>query len=198
MKKSIEALLIFGYDKISAHNIVKQYALCNLKDEILANNIKKVFLLLISLGYTKEEVIKMTKVLPSLYGYSEQKIINKIDFLISLGYTKEEVIKMTKALPSLYGLSEENIREKIEYLKKIGLGFVIMDDTKKLMQSVKLTYARYEFFKNERNELITEDNYNKLFYGEKQFKKQYGIDKKTILERYPYEDPIKELNKTKK
>ena len=61
---------------------------------------------------------------------------------------------MTKSLPSLYSYSEENIKLKVEYLRKINLEFIVKEDSKNLMQSIALTYARYEYFKNERNEII--------------------------------------------
>ncbi len=130
----------------------------------------------------------MTKQLPSLYSVSEENITNKINFLVSLGYTKEEVIKMTKQLPSLYSVSEENIKEKIEYLRSVDLEFIALEDTKKLMQSTKLTYARYEFLTKEKKIKIDEKNFGKLFYNQKQFKKQYGISNEELFESYNYEN----------
>ena len=109
--------------------------------------------------------------------------------LISLGYSHEDVIKMTKVLPSLFGISIENIKQKITFLKQIDLDFIAVDDTKKLMQSIDLTYARYMFFKD-RGIVINEENYRRLFYNAKQFEKQYGIDKTTLLERYNYQEYI--------
>ena len=58
--------------------------------DTLKNKIDEI----IKLGYTKEEVIKMTKSFPSLYGSSIDKLKQKIEDMIELGYTKEEVIKM--------------------------------------------------------------------------------------------------------
>ena len=129
----------------------------------------------------------MTKALPSLYGLSEEYIKSKIKYMISLGYTKEEVIKMTKTLPTLYGLSEENIQEKIDYLNEINLGSIVLYDTIRLMQSTKLTYARYEYLTNKKNIAIDEKNYRKLFMDAKKFERQYGISKNTLLELYPYD-----------
>ena len=99
MKESIKTLIELGYSKSDEEEIVNSYALNTLKDETLKENIKANYKLLIDLGYTKEEVIKITKMLPALYSYTEENITKKIDFLISLGYSKEEIIKMTKTLP---------------------------------------------------------------------------------------------------
>ncbi len=149
---------------------------------------------LISLGYTKADVIKMTKSFPSLYNYSKETIEEKITFLMSLGYTKADVIKMTKLLPSLYGLSKENIEEKIRYLKEIGLESIVINDTKKLMQSAPLTYARYEFLTKEKCISIDEFNCRKLFCNETMFKKQYGVSKEVLLKKNSYEEYKKNNN----
>ena len=45
------------------------------------------------------------------------------------------------------------------------------------------------FFKD-RGIVINEENYRRLFYNAKQFEKQYGIDKTTLLERYNYQEYI--------
>ena len=258
MLKSVELLINLGYSKKEAEAIISSFTIVNLKDETLCKNITKNFnyliglgytkvdvikmtksfpslysysketiedkiSFLISLGYTKTDVIKMTKLLPSLYSYSKENIEEKISFLISLGYTKTDVIKMTKLLPALYGLSKENIEEKItflmslgytksdvinmtkslpalcsyskenieekiKYLKEIGLESIVINDTKKLMQSAPLTYSKYEFLTKEKGISIDEFNYKKLFYSETMFKKQYGVSKEVLLKKYNYED----------
>ena len=101
---------------------------------------------------------------------------------------------MTKLLPALYGLSKENIKDKIRYLRDIGLENVVINDTRKLMQSLLLTYARYEFLTKEKDIIIDESNYSKLFYGETQFKKQYGVSKNMLLKKYNYKDYKKNNN----
>ena len=59
------------------------------------------------------------------------------------------------------------------------------------MQSISLTFARYMFLKDKGIE-ITSENYRRLFYDAKHFKKQYGIDKTTLLERYNYQKYMEE------
>ena len=149
-------------------------------------NVKRKIDDLISLGYSYDDVIKMTKSLPTLYGYGIENIKQKMDNLISLGYSRNDVIKITKQLPALFGLSIENIKQKIDFFKQLNLDAIILTDTKKLMQSTDLTFARYMFLKDKGIE-ITVNYYNKLFYSAKTFEKQYGIDKSTLLERYNYQ-----------
>ena len=146
---------------------------------------------IMSLGYTKEEVIKMTKTLPTIYGYSIEKMKQKLEDIISLGYIKEEVIKMTKILPSIYSLSIENIKQKIEFYDSINMHALAVVDSKQIMQGIKLTYARYMFYKSRGLE-ITMENYRKLFTSNKQFEIQYGITKQDLLEMYNYEKDMEE------
>ena len=55
------------------------------------------------------------------------------------------------------------------------------------MQSTKLSYARYMFYK-EKGITITEENYRKLFVGQKQFEKSYGMTKEELIKKYPYNE----------
>lgn len=140
---------------------------------------------LIELGYTKEEVLKLTKSLPTLYGLSTKYIKQKIEDLMSFGYSKQEALNMTKQLPTLLGLKKENIKQKIDFYKATNLDFIILEDTKKLMQSIDLTYARFMYLKEQGQEL-NKRNYSKLFYGEQIFEKRYKIKKEELLTKYPY------------
>ena len=133
----------------------------------------------------------MTKSLPSIYSYSIENMKQKIEDIESLGYSREEVIKMTKSLPSIYGYSIENMKQKIEFYDDIDMHDLAVIDPKKLMQSVKLSYARYNFYKDRGIE-INMNNYRKLFIGNKQFEKQYGITKEEILKKYNYEENLEE------
>ena len=191
IKQKIDNLISLGYsheDVIKMTKILPSLYGCGI------DNIKQKIDDLISLGYSHEDVIKMTKFFPSLYGLNIENIKQKIDDLISLGYGHEDVIKMTKTLPTLYGLNIENINQKLTFLREMHLDFIVVEDTKKLMQSIDLTYARYVFFKEKGIE-ITKDNYRRLFYDAKRFEKQYGIDKSTLLEKYNYQEYVNSKNK---
>ena len=192
-----EYLVSLGYNNIDIEKILNAYSLNSLKENTLLIHIKEIYDLLISLGYSNENIIRMTNVLPALYSLSAENIKKKIDDLISLGYSYNDVIKMTIILPSLFSFSTENIRQKTIFLKQIDLDFIAVEDTKKLMQSIDLTYARYMFFKD-RGIAINEENYRRLFYNAKQFEKQYGIDKSTLLEKYNYQEYINNMESIRK
>ena len=77
---------------------------------------------------------------------------------------------MTKTLPAIYSYSIENLKKKTEFYDEINLHELAIIDAKQLMQSVDLSYARYEFYK-EQGIIIGINNYKKLFINQKRFEK---------------------------
>ena len=104
---------------------------------------------------------------------------------------------MTIKLPPLFGYDFSKIERKINFLKDVNLDFIVLFDTKQLMQSIELTYARYMYFK-ENGKIIDETNYKYLFESNKKFEKRSNMTKEELLEKYNYEEYIKEKNDTKK
>ena len=155
---------------------------------------EELIILLCNFGYTKEESKEILNTYP-LNTCKPETLKKKIEeinmYMEKLGYSKEEVIKMTKSLPTIYGLSIDNIKQKIDFYDSIGLHELAINDTKQLMQSVSLSYARYMFYK-EKNIEITDKSYNKLFINQKQFQKAYGITKEELLEKYDYQAYIQQ------
>ena len=94
---------------------------------------------------------------------------------------------MTISLPNIYNLRIENLRRKIKFYDSIGLHSLAVMEPKQLMQSTRLSYARYMFYK-ENGINIDETNYRKLFVDQKTFERQYGIKKLELLKKYPYEE----------
>ena len=188
IKQKIEDMEKLGYSRAEVIKMTKSMpAIYNYSIE----NIKQKIEDMEKLGYSKEEVIKMTKSLPTIYGISIDNIKQKIEDMEKLGYSKAEVIRMTKSLPTIYGYSIDNIKQKIDFYDSIGLHELAINDTKKLMQSVSLSYARYMFYK-EKNIEITDESYKKLFIGQKRFEKVYGITKEELLEKYDYQAYIQQ------
>lgn len=180
-----EEFIKLGYTEEDYEIIRNNYAVNQIKDETLIKKLKDNFAFLLKMGYTKEEVIKMTKSFPPIYGLSIENIKQKIEDMIALGYTKEEVIKITKSFPAIYSLSIENIKQKIEFYDSIGIHELAVINPKQLIQSVNLSYARYSFYKD-RGIDIDIKSYKKLFIEQKRFEKAYGITKKELLEKYDY------------
>ena len=127
-----------GYTEEEYEIIVNTYPLSNLKVETLLNKVKENYNFLIELGYSREDVIKMTKSLPAIYSLSIENIKQKIEDLKELGYSREDIIKMTKISPAIYGYSIENIKQKIEDLKELGYS---REDVIKMTKSLPAIYS---------------------------------------------------------
>ena len=117
-------MLEFGYNNDDIDKICDAYPFNTFRIDTLYDKIKENSLLLLSLGYSKQDVIRMTKLLPALFGYSIENIKQKLDDLIELGYSKQDVIKMTKLFPALFSLSIENVKKKLDFYGDIGIGNV--------------------------------------------------------------------------
>ena len=189
-----EEFIKLGYTEDDYNEIRNSYPLINIKDETISMHLKDIFTFFLECGYTKEEVIKITKILPAIYGLSIENMKQKIVDIMDLGYTKEEVIKMTKTLPQIYSLSIENMKQKIDFYNLIDMHELAVIDAKNLMQSINLSYARYSFY-IDLGINIDMNNYRKLFMGQKQFEKTYGITKEELLERYDYNKYKEEVEK---
>ena len=191
IKQKIEDLKNLGYSQEEVIKMTKNMpSIYGYSVETLKQKIKD----LKELGYSQQEIIKMTKMQPTIYSYSIENIKQKIKDLKKLGYNQEEIIKMTKKLPTIYGYSIENIKQKIKFYDSIGLHSLAVKDSKKLMQSTALSYARYMFYKDN-GISIDETNYRKLFIGQKKFVKQYGITKKELLAKYDYKKYMESIEK---
>ena len=148
---------------------------------------------LLSLGYQKEEVLYITKNCPDIYAYSDETLNEKIENIKSFGYTMESIIKMTKNFPMLYASSVENIKEKLEFYQSIRLTDFILKDTKNLMQSIDLSYARWEFFKYKKIS-IDNENYRLLFRDQGYFKRVFGFSNQGLIKMYNYDKYLEEQN----
>ena len=109
-----------GYTEYDINEIINTYSVSNMKKETLMKNVKRNYAFLIELGYSQEEVIKITKNCPAIFLCSIENISQKIENIKQLGYSQEEVIKITKALPAIFNLSIENMKQKIEDMKQLG------------------------------------------------------------------------------
>ena len=54
------------------------------------------------------------------------------------------------------------------------------------MQSVEKTHARYMYFKEEQDEIVTLENTDKLFISSKRFQKRFGVSDEYLQAKYPY------------
>ena len=115
-----DELLDFGfseneYKKIMASHRIKEYT-----DDNLSGKFKELKDYFSSLGYTKEEIIKIVKDTPLVISLNVDGIKDKFNHLVTVGYKDEEVCKMWKKFPTLITLSEENVDTKIDDMIEMG------------------------------------------------------------------------------
>ena len=184
--KKINTLLeTLGYTQ---NDIVKMAKRFPLLYSYSMKNIKQKIKDMQKLGYSYNDVIKIIKQLPAIYGYSiEENIKQKIKDMLELGYSYNDIIKMTKQLPSIYSYSIENIKQKIELYRLMNISHILVEKATYLMQSCELSFSRYMFYKN-KGIIIDENNYPKLFIDQLKFKRLYGIDNKTLIQMYNYDE----------
>ncbi len=120
MEELKESLKKMGYTDKQIEKIVNNHSTGKMKPETLLAKIKENYNFLISLGYKKEDIIKMTKHLPAIYVYTTENMEQKISELEKYGYAREDIIKMTKRLPELFSYNIDSIKQKSEELEKIG------------------------------------------------------------------------------
>ena len=73
-----EEFIILGYTKDDYDAIRNSYPISSIKDETLIEKVRDNYSFLLKLGYKREEIIKITKSLPEIYGYSTRTIEQKM------------------------------------------------------------------------------------------------------------------------
>ena len=116
MKLKMEEIKKFlkekGYEDNDINKILSHSALPKQNSEKLLTNIKEIYELFSSLGYTQQEIIKMTKDFPTLFSLKTENVAQKIEGMVKLGYKREDVINMTKVSSSIFGYNLNNIKQK--------------------------------------------------------------------------------------
>lgn len=182
LKKKQEYFISLGYKEMDVNKLFISFpSLYSINNTTLNTRINYF----LSLGYSRQNIISMTISYPELFYLSRENIEKKLNYFKSLGYNDTDILNMTIKLPTLYGLLIETIDDKINFYKDNNLDFIILDDTKQLMQSVRLSYARLMFFKKN-NMDINEINYRMLFMGKKRFENKFNLSNEELLDMYPY------------
>lgn len=110
----------FGFNKSQINHVLNSYSIYKSNKYTIYNLIKTNNEWFISHGFSKQEIIKMVTVVPSIYTFSSNKIQANYDYFISFGYTEEQTHKIFSRTPQVIGLSIENIKENLGYLFNLG------------------------------------------------------------------------------
>ena len=118
--------------------------------------------------------------------YGINKLENVIKTLKSFDYTDLELLKIIETFPNIFGLSNDSIVRRIVLLNKLGLNNIILSDTKQLIQSPELTFARYQCLVSNGID-VSMSTYRRIFIGNSQFERTYNLSKEQLLKMYKYE-----------
>ena len=99
---NLEELFIqWGYTQQEFNHFIGDYSLARLKYETLYKNVVQMYQFLVSIGYTKEEVLKITKSFPSIFGFIIESIKQKIVFYDSINMHELAVINAKYLMQSI-------------------------------------------------------------------------------------------------
>lgn len=197
--KIVNKLIEYGYSKPSALYITSMCpkTLNNFnksKDDKV--ELPKNIDLLEKLNYTKEDIIKMTKLYPSLLKVEKEDIRDTLRYFTEEGYRKDEIKLITTTNPEIFG--------KIGGLKIIENIFI--DDNPELIDELKTiskriekdynqTYRRYQYLKDN-GYIVDKNNFKVLFGNDHDFATRYGVTDKLLHEKYdPFNGVKKSFNK---
>ena len=116
-----ECLSDFGFNKSQINHVLNSYSIYKSNKFTIYNLINSNNEWFISHGFSKQEIIKMVTIVPSIYAFSSSKIETKYNYFISFGYTEEQTHKIFSRTPQIIGLSIENIESKINNYNKLGI-----------------------------------------------------------------------------
>lgn len=120
MNELIETLLKLGYKKRDAEILSNKLQALDRNLKIIEPRLKEMYEFLDSLGYSREDIIRMTKKHPEMYQVSVNHIKQRINELEELGYSRGDIIKMTKVYPQIYSITSENMNKKIQEMGELG------------------------------------------------------------------------------
>ncbi|MBQ2873455.1 MAG: hypothetical protein IJE89_05600 [Bacilli bacterium] len=148
----VEKMLKLGFTEEQINTILTNYAILRLRKSNVSKLVGEMLDFFKNYGYSDEDIVKMSKLHPQIYGYSATNISQKILFLENLGYAKVEIIKMTKSCPQIFSLSTENIINKLEVMK--GLGYKISNLLNMISRFPQILTLSNEYIVNKFNDLI--------------------------------------------
>lgn len=176
----INKLIILGYNQDEILKMIKvDSRIITLSDDDINNR----FYYLNRFGYTNEDILKIGKRTPQIFTENVKNLNDKFYFLLEHGYKKEDIVKMTNKLSSIFSYSLDNLQNKIDFFDFINAHELPVIKPNILMQSSKVSYARYYYF-IDKNINFEVNNYRKLFISENQFKRAYGISTEELIKIY--------------
>ena len=184
LKDKIGYFLNNGLTLLQVKKIILKFPgiLCLGKDNIEQKTIEFNFI-----GYTKRQILNMLSLAPKVFSLGIENIITTIDILSQNGYSLDEIINITSLYPSILCQSNELLKKKLYLYDFLGMKNYLSKYPKNYMQGIELSYARYMFLL-ERNEIINEADFAKVFCSSEIFEKYFKVSKEELLKMYPLDN----------
>ena len=180
-----EYMLNFGYTNREIDKILSSTIIIGLKTEFLYKKIVEISTFLMSLGYSKKQIIKMMKSHPRLLCLTVDNLNKKISDLIENDYNISLIIKMTSKCPQIYSLSIDNIENKTNQIMELGYR------REEVLEMVRIYPTIYTFtisnMKKKLNELTSLGySYEKIIIMTKKFPQLYSLNIDNIREKVDF------------
>lgn len=109
-------MLKFGYEDEQIKNILEKMDIKNIDNSNLFRRIKRLNYYFVIMGYKKEEIIKITHLVPLIYKFALEYIVKKIKVLLPFGVEFKDIIKMTNHNPNYYIYPLARIEEILNWI----------------------------------------------------------------------------------
>lgn len=148
----IEKMREFGLSEEQIHTILTTYLIGNMGKNRGLKRIIKTLNYLKDYGYTDEDIVRISKLHPSIYDYSDKNINQKICFLEKLGYDGNTIINMTRKCPQIFSITCDYISYKIKEM--VNLGYKITDILYMIRRFPQLLTLSNEYIISKFNDLV--------------------------------------------
>jgi hypothetical protein len=129
------------------------------------------------LGFSDDEIIKMSKTFKHTLTQSPEKVESVVNELINQGLNNQQTHEFLIHTPSILGKAVTTIRQQFDLYRQIfGNRYidVLSINPRRLIQGLKTTKNRYAFFVN--NNISQEEIEKNLFISKVQFKRKYNCE----------------------
>ena len=178
-------MLNFGYTDREINKILSSSIIVKLKEETIYRKIVSVSNFLISVGYGKNEIIKIIKLHPRLLGLTVDNLEKKIDVLKLLGYDMVIIKRITIKCPQVFSLNTSNIEDKINKIMELGY------TREEVLEMIKIYPTIYTFnilnMKNKIGEIMELGfSYKDIINMSKKFPQIYSLGIDNIREKVDF------------
>lgn len=193
IQEKYEFFLNFGYSK---ELLIKMFVTYPNLISLTSDNIKGKFNVFLENGFSKDDFIELSSTSSNVLSISKENLEKKFFIFKELGYSLEEIRKLVIGYPSILAMSIENsFVPKLSFISKYdGIKREILNNPRKLMQSLSVTYARFNYLNSISFDFNT-SGYSVLFTSHSRFEKSFNINKENLLEMYPLSIEFSPFNK---